>query len=291
MFGGSWRLAAGAGVAGAGVAFCFARLGADIDPYSSPPTAAAAAVPRFARTLQERSARRALAAEPDPIVGLVLGNAIGDAFGFGIEFEDAYIIRETVTRFDEFPQKCPEHMGKFKGMTAPGMYSDDAEMSVGLMKALSRGGIAIHKGEMLEAWREEWDLAKQRPQPAAVTRWKGGERVGHGSVKNYFRGDSTLESLRQYQADGAKRGKPVGNAPPMRALGIGFVSDAAERARLSRENADATHPHPEARAASLVIASACQHLVVQRGEREAVIRTALAEVSAPVPGQACLLAG
>ena len=67
------------------------------------------------------------------------------------------------------------------------------------------------------------------------------------------------------------------------ALGIGFVSDAAERARLSRENADATHPHPEARAASLVIASACQHLVVQRGEREAVIRTALAEVSALVP--------
>ena len=46
---------------------------------------------------------------------------------------------------------------------APGMYSDDCEMTVGLMKALRAEGAAGLDAEgMLSAWVEEWELAKTR---------------------------------------------------------------------------------------------------------------------------------
>ena len=37
-----------------------------------------------------------------------------------------------------------------------------------------------------------------------------------------------------------------GNAPPMRALPLAFLDDAAEREKLAILNADTTHPHPRA---------------------------------------------
>jgi hypothetical protein len=75
-----------------------------------------------------------------------------------------------------------------------------------------------------------------------------------------WRGKCTREEGQQKQA---AREDP-GNAPPMRALPLGFVADNADRERLCRANANSTHPHPKAVAASFLIASACRHLVVLR---------------------------
>ena len=77
-----------------------------------------------------------------------------------------------------------------------GFYSDDCEMTVGLMKALVSDGVALDKDKMLEAWRMEFELAKKRPPPAVP----GGERQGHGSIKHVWRGKFAIESARERQA-------------------------------------------------------------------------------------------
>lgn len=226
-------------------------------------------IPRFAAAAHRPARRRLWDCEKgSTIVRMLIGNAIGDAFGFGIEMQDAHWIRRAVRRFDEWPHN-PVMMEEYRRNNVRGFYSDDAEMTVGLMKALVEHGICIGRDEMLSAWHNEWELAKRRPPPAV----RGGERQGHGAVARFWRGEVTLNEMRQRQAS---RVDP-GNAPPMRALPLGFLP-RIHREKLSVENADATHPHPKARAASLLIATACHHLVVQCGPKEAVIRAALAEL-------------
>ena len=108
---------------------------------------------------------------------------------------------------------------------------------------------------------------------ANLTLTRSGPHVG--TVAYVWNGKCSLEEMRQRQAG---RVDP-GNAPPMRALPLAFLA-AAQRERLSVANADATHPHPKARAASLLIASACHHLVVRRRPAAHVLRAALDELQA-----------
>ena len=60
-----------------------------------------------------------------------------------------------------------------------GMYSDDCEMTVGVMMALVAHGTALDEAQLVAAWQQQWELARCRPLPAAP----GGERAGHGSIK------------------------------------------------------------------------------------------------------------
>ena len=228
-------------------------------------------IPQFAATDRAKAARRQLLtdAKDSAVVQLLIGDAIGDVFGFGIEMQDASWIRQNVTRFDAWPDN-PVLVEAFKVNNVRGFYSDDCEMTVGLMKALVSDGVALDKDKMLEAWRMEFELAKKRPPPAVP----GGERQGHGSVKHVWRGKFTIESARERQA----RMEDPGNAPPMRALPLGFVESDVERERLCVANADSTHPHPRARAASLLVASACRHLVVKREPAARVLAAALGEL-------------
>ena len=100
-------------------------------------------VPQFAQTARAKQARKQLLTEhkDNAIVQLLLGDAIGDAFGFGIEMQDAYWIRENVTRFDKFPDN-PVLSEMHRRNNVRGFYSDDCEMTVGLMKALQQHGVA-----------------------------------------------------------------------------------------------------------------------------------------------------
>ena len=241
-----------------------------------------ATVPRFAAAAHRPARRRLWEAEAQsPLVRLMIGNAIGDAFGFGIEMQDAHWIRKAVTRFDEWPQN---HilLEQYRRNNVRGFYSEDAEMTVGLMKALVAHGSSLDRDTMLRAWKDEWEVAKTRPPPAV----KGLERQGHGGIGAVWRGETTLESLRERQA---AREDP-GNAAPMRALPIGFVADANERVRLCIENADATHPHPRARAAAFLIATACRHLIVEGGERSTLLHTCTAALKASTLSDSSTLA-
>eukprot|EP00966_Prymnesium_polylepis_P022810 524832-Prymnesium_polylepis.1 len=177
-----------------------------------------ATVPRFAAAAHRPARRRLWESEKaSPMVRLIIGDAIGDAFGFGIEMQDAHWIRKAITRFDEWPHN-PVLIERFRRNNVRGFYSDDAEMTVGLMKGFVQHGRALDADGMLCAWHDEWEIAKTRPPPAV----RGGDRQGHGSMKYVWQGDTTLEQMRERQA--AK--VDPGNAPPMRALPIAFLCRA-----------------------------------------------------------------
>eukprot|EP00310_Coccolithus_braarudii_P017149 CAMPEP_0183337342 /NCGR_PEP_ID=MMETSP0164_2-20130417/5015_1 /TAXON_ID=221442 /ORGANISM="Coccolithus pelagicus ssp braarudi, Strain PLY182g" /LENGTH=400 /DNA_ID=CAMNT_0025507013 /DNA_START=93 /DNA_END=1295 /DNA_ORIENTATION=+ len=239
-------------------------------------------VPRFAAAAHRPARRRLWGSErQSTVVRLVIGNAIGDAFGFGIEMQDAEWIRCAVKYFDRWPHN-PVMSPELRRNNVRGFYSDDAEMTVGLMKALAIYGNKLDRDGMLRAWNDEWEISKRRPPPALP----GVGRQGHGGIASVWSGDLTLDEMRQRQAD---RTDP-GNAPPMRALPLGFLTAALDRERLSMENADATHPHPKARAASLLISFACRFLVVERGPQVDLISAAAALLEASVLSEAETLA-
>eukprot|EP01062_Namystynia_karyoxenos_P038680 TRINITY_DN28098_c0_g1_i1.p1 TRINITY_DN28098_c0_g1~~TRINITY_DN28098_c0_g1_i1.p1 ORF type:complete len:417 (+),score=89.40 TRINITY_DN28098_c0_g1_i1:70-1251(+) len=230
--------------------------------------AAPEAVPQFAATEAARRARRDLVPEGAGAVQLLIGDAIGDAFGFLMEMADAPWIRANVRVADGWPQWSPgraELMAERAGQPR-GTYSDDCEMTVGLMKALVAEGSALDAAGMLRHWKAEWDLAKARPAP-----WPpGAEREGHGSVAKYFRGEQPLAELHEWQ----RPREDPGNAPPMRALPLAYVADA-DRERLCAACADATHPHPKARAAAYAMAEGARWLIVARGDQVRVLAEAL----------------
>eukprot|EP00746_Dinoflagellata_sp_MGD_P022875 gnl/MRDRNA2_/MRDRNA2_153553_c0_seq1.p1 gnl/MRDRNA2_/MRDRNA2_153553_c0~~gnl/MRDRNA2_/MRDRNA2_153553_c0_seq1.p1 ORF type:complete len:441 (-),score=72.60 gnl/MRDRNA2_/MRDRNA2_153553_c0_seq1:432-1754(-) len=233
-------------------------------------------VPQFAITPEQKARRRTLLVDSSPVVQMLIGNAIGDAFGFGIEMQDAYWIRREVV----MPPKVKEW--PMMPWTPPwwnnkmhGMYSDDCEMTVGLMNGLAQKGHVIDAQGMLQVWKNEWDLSARRPAPtdAGLQTPQGTKRMGHGSIVRYWTGTCSIENLRAGQA---MREDP-GNAPPMRSLPLGFVRNA-DREHLCRAAADATHPHPKARAASYLIASAAHWMIVRKGDKQQIIRKVLGEL-------------
>ena len=60
----------------------------------------------------------------------------------------------------------------------------------------------------------------------------------------------------------------------MRALPLAYVDDAAARERLCVLNANSTHPHPRARAASFLMAEGARWLI-EGGEQREVISESL----------------
>ncbi len=182
----------------------------------------------------------------------MLGIAIGDAFGVGIEFQDRRWIRENIDFSRYFNARTGRHGENYK----PGFYSDDTEHSIGVLKALMdprRFNIDL----LLELWLDEYLIDKLG---------KGYPRQGHGSIKQWYEGKKPIEAIQDSQRD---RDDP-GNAPPMRAVPLGFANPEHMN-EYAIINADATHPHPKGRAASILVARAAEHLVVRRGEQNKVI--------------------
>lgn len=116
-------------------------------------------------------------------------------------------------------------------------------------------------------------MSKMRPSPAV----EGAGRAGHGSVRSYFdiaadengSEQDAEEALAKVRKAQGSRENP-GNAPPMRALPLAFFEgDVFEY--LNQENADASHPHPSAIAASFCMALAARFLMLEGGNKNAVI--------------------
>ncbi len=186
------------------------------------------------------------------IKDMLLGIAIGDAFGTGIEFQDRQWILDNV----DFTRYINKREGKYARGYTLGDYSDDTEMTVALMKALMSGR-EVTPELLVAAWKQEYDDGRMM---------RGGvPRAGHGSIRLYFDGEETLENVRKFQHSR----KYPGNAPPMRAVPIGLMGDGL--VRCAAANAEATHPHPKALAASAIVAYAAEYVMVKEGDPSCII--------------------
>lgn len=193
---------------------------------------------------------------------ILLGIAIGDAFGAGVEFQDRHWIQQNVD-FSQFvnardsiaahlsplPPNFPPLEAFTRHYTAWN-YTDDTEMTIGLIKALVSAQ-AFTPDLLCDYFGKEYQLG---------VRQNGFGRNGHGSMRWVFDGKMDIAEVRAFQQD---RPYP-GNAPVSRVVPIGCLP-LAQVTPYAIINADATHPHPKARAASVLVAHATHFLLRQQG--------------------------
>lgn len=179
------------------------------------------------------------------------GIAIGDAFGAGIEFQDRDWIRANVD-FSKFVNMRDVPGENYQ----PWEYTDDTEMSIGLINTLLSGK-DFSEDLLVEYWIKEYEADKAA---------KGYGRSGHGSMRWVYGGEKSIEEIREFQ----KHREFPGNAPPMRAIPLGFLPENLID-QYAIINADATHPHPKARAASVIVARATYYTLVQKGDLKNII--------------------
>lgn len=182
---------------------------------------------------------------------IFLGIAIGDAYGAGLEFQDRNWIRANVD-FTRFINKRTDINVPDKSVFTIDYkewdYTDDTEMSIAVAKALMSGQ-SVTDDLFVKHFTDEYLLGFQT---------KGYKRNGHGSIRLVYNGEKDIEEIKDFQ-----RNKVYpGNAPPMRAIPIGFVKEELinEYATL---NATSTHPHPKAVDASILVARAARGLLVE----------------------------
>jgi ADP-ribosylglycohydrolase len=195
--------------------------------------------------------------------------SIGDAFGAGVEFQDRDWIRQNVdfTRFVNARHKI-EISDDRKALFVENYnlwdYTDDTEMTIGLIKALMENE-PFTEDLLVRKWREEYEDG---------IRCKGYGRNGHGSMRWYYDGEKTIEEIRDFQ-----RHRPnPGNAPAMRSVPLGLLPDHLidEYAAI---NARATHPNEIAIISSQLVAHAANYLLVQEGSPTELIQYCCKRVS------------
>ncbi|WP_020567767.1 ADP-ribosylglycohydrolase family protein [Neolewinella persica] len=187
---------------------------------------------------------------------LLAGFSVGDAFGAGVEFQDRDWIRQNVD-FTQFVnarnqiQIEDKRKALFTDNYRAWDYTDDTEMTVGLVKALMETS-PFTEELLVRKWKEEY---------AAGIRAKGYGRNGHGSMGWYYRGEKSIEDIRNFQRD---RPNP-GNAPAMRAVPLGLLPDELIN-EYAATNARATHPNEMAIIASQLVARAATYLLILQGD-------------------------
>ncbi len=202
------------------------------------------------------------------ITHFLLGTAIGDAFGAGVEFQDRNWIRAEVD-FTTFVnaratiQVAADQKALFTQNYTPWDYTDDTEMTIGLMKALCDSA-PLSEDLLVDYWKSEYEQGIEQ---------KGYGRNGHGSMGWYFRGEQDIKSIRNFQRD---RANP-GNAPVMRAAPLAWA-DVDEINRFAAINTKATHPNPKAIQASQCLAQAAYFMMVRKGEAKELMAHCLQTV-------------
>lgn len=182
---------------------------------------------------------------------IFLGIAIGDAYGAGLEFQDRNWIRANVD-FSKFINKRSDINVPEKAVFTIDYkewdYTDDTEMSIAVAKALMSSQ-KVTEDLFIKHFTDEYLLGFQT---------KGYKRNGHGSIRLVYNGEKRIEEIRDFQ-----RNKVYpGNAPPMRAIPIGFVNEELIN-EYAIVNATSTHPHPKAVDSSILIARAARGLLVE----------------------------
>jgi len=189
---------------------------------------------------------------------MMLGVAVGDAFGAGVEMKS----REWICKNLEFTKYVDERRNQYNYVL--GLYTDDTEMTVANMKALMSNK-PITDSLLLEYWKKEFD---------SVLTIFGAPRQGHGSIRNYLLGFCGIEDVQELQ----RRKTFPGNAPPMRAIPFGFIKDKEKCRNASIVNAEASTPHPKAFTSSLLVAFAAKFMIIQKVEPKKIIQLCLAEL-------------
>jgi ADP-ribosylglycohydrolase len=194
---------------------------------------------------------------PDEILKRIfLGIAIGDAYGAGLEFQDRQWIREHVD-FSHFINKRSDINTPGKEVFTIGYkewdYTDDTEMSIALAKALMSK----------EPFTDELLVKHFTDEYMLGFHTKGYKRNGHGSIRLVYNGEKSIEEIKDFQ----RNKKYPGNAPPMRAIPIGFMPEALIN-KYAIVNATCTHPHPKAIASSILVARACRFLLVEKKDKK-----------------------
>ncbi|HAS43413.1 MAG TPA: ADP-ribosylglycohydrolase family protein [Microscillaceae bacterium] len=206
---------------------------------------------------------------------ILLGIAIGDAFGAGVEFQDRDWIKSQVdfSRFVNARNSIAAHLvdkpanfppaEAFTQNYSPWDYTDDTEMTIGVVKALLSKQ-AFTPDLLVAHFTQEYQQGKAQ---------KGFGRNGHGSMQWVFDGTQNIAEVRAFQQNRPYPGNaPVSRAVPLGLLPVNLISSYAHI------NADATHPHPKARVASLLIAEATHFLLVQHGDARDLIDYGLSKI-------------
>lgn len=195
------------------------------------------------------------------IKDLIFGIAIGDSFGAGVEFQDRNWIIENVD-FSRFVNArstivVPLHKKEiFTKNYSEWDYTDDTEMTLGLMNALISKEV-FSENLLVRKWKEEYDKG---------IALKGYGRNGHGSMSWYFSGAKTIEEVRDFQ-----RNRPnPGNAPAMRSVPLGLLKDHLIN-QYAEINANATHPNINAILSSQCIARAAEFMLIKNGDASQII--------------------
>ncbi|MFC1641005.1 ADP-ribosylglycohydrolase family protein, partial [Patescibacteria group bacterium] len=192
------------------------------------------------------------------IESMLLGVAIGDAFGAGVEFMDREWIRENVdfTKFVNARGMIKKDKLANEPHYQPWDYTDDTEMTIGVVDAIT-SALQLTPDLLMQSWLSEHREDVKR---------RGYERAGHGSMKRVYDGRATILEVRDFQ----KNREYPGNAPPMRAVPMGLVDTRLINA-YAIANADATHPHPKARASSVLVARAAEYMMCKPWFRSGLI--------------------
>ncbi|WP_438712070.1 ADP-ribosylglycohydrolase family protein [Aquimarina muelleri] len=196
------------------------------------------------------------------IKDILIGLAIGDAFGAGVEFQDRNWIRKNVdfTTFVNVRNQIIVAKDKKEIFTknyTPWDYTDDTEMTIGVLKALMSKDTFTEE-LLIKKWKEEYEKG---------IREKGFGRNGHGSMSWYYSGDKTIEEVRDFQRT---RSNP-GNAPAMRSLPLGLITENKIN-EYAAINANATHPNINAVISSQCIARATEFICIKKEDPKKVIK-------------------
>ncbi|GAA4107502.1 hypothetical protein GCM10022393_02850 [Aquimarina addita] len=192
---------------------------------------------------------------------MLLGVAIGDAFGAGVEFQDRDWIRSHVdfTRFVNARDRIAVPKNRKEVFTknyTSWDYTDDTEMTIGVIKALISEE-EVTEEFLVSKWKEEYDKGINE---------KGFGRNGHGSMSWFYSGEKTIYEIRDFQ----KGRKNPGNAPAMRSIPFGFVREDLIN-KYCEINANATHPNINAIISSQCIARATEFILVKNGDQKDII--------------------
>lgn len=195
------------------------------------------------------------------IKDLIIGIAIGDAFGAGVEFQDKDWIRRNIdfTAFVNARNNISvpkDQLTAFTQNYTPWDYTDDTEMTLGLMKALMTNE-PFSKELLIQKWKTEYDRGNSK---------KGHGRNGHGSMSWYYSGEKTIEEIRAFQ----RTRKNPGNAPAMRSVPLGLIPSHLIN-NYAEINAQATHPNIHAILSSQCIAKATEFLLMKGGDPKDII--------------------
>ncbi|KKP39203.1 MAG: ADP-ribosylglycohydrolase superfamily [Candidatus Peregrinibacteria bacterium GW2011_GWF2_33_10] len=196
------------------------------------------------------------------LINTLLGCAIGDSYGAGLENYAREWIADNID-FTHFVDLRTNH--DVQAFRDPKYrvwdYTDDTQMTIGLIKALIKreSSTASIEDLIMQCWLKEYEQDCQSK----------GDR-GHGYILSYFKGNKAIDEIRERQ----RIKLYPGNAAPMRATPIGFLPEE-EINKIATINANLTHPHPKSIAASILIARATRFLVVERGDPRKLIEYCL----------------